>query len=166
MNPMKYSLILFLMIMFSCFLSAQEITPSLLSTSGNRGIISGMHIEWAVGEIAVTTISNGSYTITQGFLQPVASSDGITELPDPCIKIFPNPAIDFINIEFQGHFSGIIQFYLSDISGSEIYAGTINNTRNYQLDLSEIKPGVYFLTIKQDQKQFTSHKIIKVNESY
>ena len=47
----------------------QSISPSVIGSAGGSGSAGGVTLDWTVGETAVTTISNGSNTITQGFHQ-------------------------------------------------------------------------------------------------
>lgn len=58
-----------LLIMSSSVLVAQSISPQVIGSTGGSGTASGITVDWTVGEVAVTTISNGSNTISQGFHQ-------------------------------------------------------------------------------------------------
>ena len=55
----------------SCPVFSQSVSPSVIGSAGNySGVVGGMSISSNVGESAVTTVSNGTITLTQGFEQP------------------------------------------------------------------------------------------------
>jgi hypothetical protein len=64
----NYSLLL-----LGCFVvssaSSQSISPSVIGAAGGSGSAGGVTIDWTVGELAVTTLNNGSNILTQGFHQ-------------------------------------------------------------------------------------------------
>ncbi len=51
---------------------SQQITRSVVASSGNYSTNSGVNISSTIGEAMVTTLSSGSFTLTQGFQQPVS----------------------------------------------------------------------------------------------
>jgi hypothetical protein len=71
------------------------------------------------------------------------------------IKIYPNPANDFLIIE-NNQFSGSFQINILDILGTKVCDYTVNSGSN-MIDLSNLKSGVYFIsyniynTIHQDK---------------
>jgi hypothetical protein len=56
-------------------LFAQSISPTVISTAGGYSTGTTASLSWTLGEVATETLSNGSYTLTQGFQQPV---EGLT----------------------------------------------------------------------------------------
>lgn len=48
---------------------AQSISPSVIASSGGSGTVGGVTVDWTVGEVAVTTLDNGTNILTQGFHQ-------------------------------------------------------------------------------------------------
>lgn len=61
-------------------LTAQTITPHVINSAGNTQTVSisgaTYFVASNIGEPVVTTVSNGSNTVTQGFLQPEIASNG------------------------------------------------------------------------------------------
>ncbi len=51
-------------------LPAQSIEPFVINTTGGSGSTGGVSLYFNVGEPVISTISNGTNVITQGFLQP------------------------------------------------------------------------------------------------
>lgn len=48
----------------------QSILPYVLNSAGGEGSTGGVVMAFNIGEPLITTISDGTTTITQGFLQP------------------------------------------------------------------------------------------------
>lgn len=69
------------------------------------------------------------------------------------VEIYPNPAIDFIRVNFNSRENSIIQIF--DFSGRMIF-----NNENYQsdefIDVSEYDPGYYVIKIQSGISVFTS----------
>ena len=51
---------------------SQQISRSVVASSGNYSTNSGLTISSTVGEAMVTTLTSGGFTLTQGFQQPVS----------------------------------------------------------------------------------------------
>jgi len=62
-----YSLIVGLLI--SGFLSAQTVSPEVISTSGDYFSNASASLSWTLGELATETLTAGNITLTQGFQQ-------------------------------------------------------------------------------------------------
>ncbi|GAB4290930.1 MAG: hypothetical protein Kow0068_16290 [Marinilabiliales bacterium] len=159
----KYILISFFIFTLIHENSAQEISPSLLSTAGNNSILSGNSNAWAIGEIAVSTISNGNNTITQGLLQPSNIVNTINKTEFYLIKVFPNPCKNQLII-YHPKYQSPIYYLLSDVTGKIHISGKIEKNRE-QINISQLKPGMYSLTLYDNIKIHSTYKIIKVYES-
>ncbi|WP_118952539.1 T9SS type A sorting domain-containing protein [Taibaiella helva] len=77
--------------------------------------------------------------------------DNLTD--DVGINIYPNPARDYLNIEFFGHYQEEISFTIVDVAGRIVmvlrkkYGGEISNIKE-QIKISALQPGTYILNIK------------------
>lgn len=82
----------------------------------------------------------------------------VRDTREPRVRVYPNPAADFIIIESA--WTGSYSVDITSLSGQEIfYEETEEST--HQLDLSSFPKGVYFITIKS--KNFVStKKVIKL----
>lgn len=74
----------------------------------------------------------------------------LNAMDDPRIRIFPNPAQEFINIEFaQG--SAPENFRLLDVAGREVVRWDNNLIADQQLMVPQsVTKGIYFLLFDQD----------------
>jgi hypothetical protein len=69
------------------------------------------------------------------------------------IKVFPNPASEYIEIIFNSHSNGRAQIQLMDLSGRLIHSAHIETTEGENqtgLDVSKFSTGVYMLNLLQD----------------
>ncbi len=75
------------------------------------------------------------------------------------IKIFPNPALDIINIKTNYNLYKKIDIY--NILGKKVLSKTVNKNNNiYKLNIKQLKKGIYFIKI-QTGKSIIIKKIIK-----
>ncbi len=76
------------------------------------------------------------------------------------VKMYPNPASEFVTIQFKNSSEQKIELY--NIEGKLILKKTIEaNLNSIQLSLNGIKSGVYFVSIKEGQNLTTKKLIIK-----
>lgn len=80
---------------------------------------------------------------------------GINTFPIPYLKVYPNPVIDYISIEYPGHSIERIEIY--DVVGNLILTEKFKE----KIDLSKLKPGVYILKILDASKAIRQIKIMK-----
>ncbi|MFT5819251.1 MAG: hypothetical protein ACI8ZM_000474 [Crocinitomix sp.] len=104
-------------------------------TQDLTGLSGGLYTVWITDEAGCTateTIDLGSQV----------SIDEITSF----FNVYPNPTVDFLNIQLDGNFS----YTINSVSGQILYTGSdVNNTK---VDLSELANGIYILTLNQDNK--------------
>ena len=74
-------------------------------------------------------------------------------------KIYPNPAIDKINVSFNETVAKSFQITMVDVLGKKIFSQTYENQSNVSIDAQNFDKGIYFLNIKTSDGKFTK-KII------
>jgi hypothetical protein len=84
---------------------------------------------------------------------------GINDIPaDQKFTIFPNPARDFVEIDFDQDFEGLIEVYSE--RGQKVYSQQGNDKINI-INTAGFSKGIYFIKIHQDDK-INTQKIIKL----
>lgn len=78
---------------------------------------------------------------------------------DVLSKVYPNPAIDILNVELQQK-NVAIPYYLNDITGKVLAQGKFQEISN-TIDVGHLAKGVYTLTIITPELEKESVKIIK-----
>lgn len=70
------------------------------------------------------------------------------------LTIFPNPATNLINLNIPSN-QNIVKAVISDISGKIVY----NNISSYQIDISSLNAGLYFIRVNTDTSVFNGRLI-------
>lgn len=114
----------------------------------NNGLI--IAIGGGETEIVVTTVSGG---FTDTCKVTVSNPNGIDDFESIRIKVYPNPADNFINIEGTNPDSKIEIIGLD----GQLYITSLNNQF---IEVSYLKPGIYIVKIISNNMIYT-HKFIK-----
>lgn len=150
-----------------CFLFLFALTSksqSVIGSTGGKGSVGTMNIYYTVGETAITTITNDSTTLSQGFHQPYLFTTALEEtfLPGE-VTVFPNPTASILQIQFEGIKLQNLSISLHDFAGRSLSHSEVRNT-TWQIDLSDLPGGIYLLTvIDVENNKMNSFKIFKSN---
>jgi hypothetical protein len=110
------------------------------------GVQNGPNIEPVAGTYSVVFRSDtGEYA----FGDPSSTKD----ILDPAkIKVFPNPAKDFVNIEMDTElFNGQAQVIIYDIRGTQVFNTIMNIDRINTVNITGLKAGNYVINIKNEK---------------
>ena len=114
-----------------CYSNAQSIAPSVFNAAGASFKQGYYQFEWSIGELSLIgemTSSNNSFVITNGFIQPFiqypARDNSNNNFDNDEIKIFPNPASSYVEINFLTKQKGRITLSFYDGAGKKIYTAT------------------------------------------
>jgi len=161
--------------LFHC--SAQSIAPAVINTGGGSFKSGYYQFEWSIGELALVgemKSSNNSLVITNGFIQPFiqypATNNTNNIFANDEIKVFPNPASSYVEINFFTKQMGRITLSFYDGSGRKILSvadsyygvGLIK-----RIPVSQLPNEVYMLHVDLDPYPGYSskkgiYKIIKI----
>jgi hypothetical protein len=102
------------------------------------------------------------YRVSQGEIIVPNDQLGVHEAPGIIdqIKIFPNPAGDFVYIELTGNIGPFEEFIIHDVSGKISASGNLISGTQYKISIEALQPGFYIITAKSD-KLICSGKFIK-----
>jgi hypothetical protein len=142
-----------------CSLPAQEV----ISPAGTHATGPGIALSWTVGEPVIGTISNGSYTLTQGFHQSRLSSTATDDIviPGLSLVVYPNPLTDLLMIRIdEGDFS-LLQYSLFDLEGKILISNKISKNPA-QINMETFAAGKYLLHIgRKTGEPVKTFKIVK-----
>lgn len=88
------------------------------------------------------------------------TNDSSLSVLDNLISIFPNPANDKLFIEIKSNLTGIFDFKLYDILGSEVLSIQIRNNQVNQIEVSNFNKGVYSYSIRLKEQIIKNGKIV------
>ncbi len=126
------------------------------------------NIDQAKGELAPIArdlvhaeIGDNDYLF--GGIAAAASPGVISTSNDPYIKVVPNPATNYANVEFYINGSQNAEVSLHDVTGQKISIATLKISEGvYRLDLSSVSNGIYFVTVLDTEtKEKHVAKLIK-----
>lgn len=90
-------------------------------------------------------------------------NDSVPLIIKPSVRLYPNPAVNRVEIEIKGFEPGFVQVLITDNSNQparEEKRLVLGGTEIIVLMFS-LKPGIYFLVVKQDKKQARSKLVIQ-----
>jgi hypothetical protein len=99
-----------------------------------------------------------SLQIKFNVLQSCGNATLIEVTSDKTVTISPNPASDFISVEFDSQMNNEIQYQMCGLNGNLIFEGKLQS--DSKIDLKTLNPGAYLIKVKIDEVWMTQ-KIIK-----
>jgi|WetSurMetagenome_2_1015567.scaffolds.fasta_scaffold395372_2 hypothetical protein len=169
---MKKQLFTLIFVLAAIAMQAQSIERWAISSSGGSYYDgTSFEMDYTAGEVIVTTLSNGTNFLTQGFQQPFTNSTvSVPENADENsnIQFYPNPVEDHLVISIQNAKSGVYRYQVYDLLGQLLSDETLTQSSNGDLlikvDFQKYATGNYFLRLLHDNELINSGKIIKVNQ--
>lgn len=111
-------------------------------------------------DITGVVVGREGYRLTPRNIDDIveATSTAINETNDINVKIYPNPATDYIKVE---HFGRANRVVVTDIIGNVIYDANCNGSETQKINLTKASQGVYMVAIMNNNKLVKASKIIK-----
>lgn len=169
MKNLAYILLLF------CFVqefqaqdnSGYRIKSSSLGSGGSSQSIvttNGTYkVSQSIGQSSVIgTHNSDGYYLRQGYQQPVDNVKVFKELDYQLeAKVYPNPFINEIKIEFSTKISKGISISILDINGRIIHSQIFLPTQELEFQINDVANGTYFLKVISGEHHFNT-KLIKI----
>lgn len=139
-----------------------SITPA--SGSNNGSVIinydqnTSMQVRSAVITITGSGVPNRTVTVNQQ-----GSPSAVQEVKDgKLFQIYPNPAVDNLNIEILSDSEAIKRVQLIDLLGKNVFQNTYaQKTKLVKLDISYLSSSVYQVLITTDKAQYIKKIVVK-----
>jgi hypothetical protein len=141
---------------------------SLLRHTNNSGDVMHSPHEGLRRELNFNDLDGGIHTVELSATDPncegkmikyICSTDGVSELSKIGYELFPIPARENINLEFERPISGRIEMY--DAYGRKSLVKPLFNGMYEKIALKGMTPGIYFIVVFDDEKHIVeSSKII------
>jgi hypothetical protein len=127
---------------------------SVLASDNNTMLVNHLNeqVYVVINDSIHTILSSYEVQLSQDF-SPVKNTTFFNE-----IKIFPNPALDFITITNKGNTNSEMSWEIFNIYGQRLfYCNTckLHSRGEIIIDIKNIEPGIYFLKIIIDNKSFS-----------
>jgi len=150
---------------FVLALSAQEISPQVLSNAGESYEGQNIQLDWTLGELAVSTLTTPNQQVTQGFHQTYYTISSLSELPADFgkIAVFPNPTTDWINLDMSFDEIQKVQTSLFDVDGKLIWTKEVSGqVFSEKYSFATLPAGSYFLHFLFNGKSYS--KAFQINK--
>ncbi len=96
-----------------------------------------------------------------GCLVPGCEVGIIEEGENAGMRIYPNPADDFINVFVESKNVHDCELHLYDMQGKEIYCTTVRESGNtFMMDSASLSSGIYLLNLELDGEVVKSEKVV------
>lgn len=80
---------------------------------------------------------------------------------EPKLSVYPNPANDRLEVNYSGTSLENSSFEIINLVGSKVYSKELSATENsINLNISNLKSGVYFCVLKSDNELVVSKKLV------
>ncbi len=160
---MKYFIFLILLF-YNTNLQSQQLTPEIITTSGDTYQTNNYQLDFTIGETVIDTYSDNDKFLTQGFHQTSVLLVSLIDLNTNFdVSIFPNPTQKNITIQCKENQENIIVELIS-VDGKILQKGKIpQGTLQHILDLSLLANGNYFIHLKKENN--ISLKIFKIQKT-
>ena len=152
---MKKQIFLFATFFAAFAATAQEVVSSQGETFSNAN----GSMDFTVGEVVINTGTNGTNDLTQGFHQTNWNLVGVEDFaPNYEVTIFPNPTQDVLNIKTNTFEN--VNYTLYDAQG-KLVMQNILTAEQTPIQVSQLAPGAYSLSINDQKGQLKNFKLIK-----
>ena len=149
------------LVLFSFFASLAVSAQEVVSTQGESYSNASANIDFTLGEVIIATETDGTNDITQGFHQTNWNFLGLeNHAPDYEATIFPNPTEDVLNIKTSSFEN--VTYTLYDAQG-KLVMQNILSTEQTPIQVSQLAPGSYSLTLNNETQNLKTFKLIKTH---
>ncbi|HLF62547.1 MAG TPA: T9SS type A sorting domain-containing protein [Saprospiraceae bacterium] len=138
---------------FGGMISAQTISPHVISSAGSDFQNTKLQVDWTIGEVLIHTIEHNIIQITQGFHQPYLTITNTTALPEDIgqIHTFPNPVDSYLEVQIQLNGMHYIEMHFFDAAGKLYWTKSVEDSNLYtSVSTSSLASNAYFLRVKID----------------
>ncbi len=162
---MRRNLLIAIMLLFSLAAMSQSIKQQVIASAGGYNYNGGISISWTLGETIIPTFtsSDGTLILTHGFQQKLI----ITAIEENMnfevkVKIYPNPATEIINIQFDAATDKEILLYLLDGNGKLVKTDRIEESSvEKNINVEDLPSGLYFMKMVKG-KLVNVYKVVKL----
>ncbi len=157
---MKETIIIIIMLLANLSTGQVTVKKSVIDSGGGSTTVGNTTLISTVGELAVQENTQGAVHISEGFIGFDVSTVGVEDYTALTgISLYPNPAIDYINISFETDGNYQIQVY--DLNGKLVVSNETQES-TFQIPVSHLQRATYMVLVKNNEtRQFATYKIIK-----
>ena len=141
------------------FLLIQLVTPAIaqesVSSAGQSDTVSGVQIDWNVGETVIQTKALSTGFVTQGLEQPhfvISSIERVNKI-NLQAKLYPNPTSNWVHLDLKSLPQSKLVLSVFDLSGRMLKTQRIGELSN-TIDLNELSAATYIILLETEDQSF------------
>jgi len=148
--------VVFIIFLFSYTgLYAQRLSQQVMVPAAGILVKNGINYQQTIGETAVELFRQSGNDLTQGYQQPrYEKPTGGGNNMGNGVQVYPNPAIEFIEIKLFGDSARKFRIEMINFAGTVIKTGTLDFSSSYNYierwDAGAFKPGFYIMRVVSD----------------
>ena len=147
------------LVLFSLLSIVSASAQQVVSTQGDSYSNSSGSIDFTIGEVIISTGTDGTNDITQGFHQTNWNFvDVITHEPSYEASIYPNPTEELLYIR-TSNFENV-GYTLYDARGRLVDQGTLLDIVT-PIRVHRLAPGAYSITLNDHEQKLKTFKLIR-----
>lgn len=138
-------------------------------SSGGTSVYGVGGLVGSIGEPVVGLLRQDWQHFLQGFAYKTISENIVTSTDDLLslkvrVKLYPNPVVTDLNIEYEGLNDGSEKYMICDDGGRLVESGSLAGYLT-RLDVAALRPGVYIFTLINNlsKKKIFYQKFVKYN---
>ena len=162
---MKRSVFIFITLFLAVAAMAQQVNQEVIASAGGYNVNGDLSISWTLGETIVPTFrsQDGTLILTHGFQQKLvwtAIQENLASIVN--ITLFPNPAGEIVNLQFDEPVDEEINVYMLDTQGKLVKTDVIEAaTVEKQVNLQDLPAGIYYFKLVKG-KLSNVYKVVKL----
>jgi len=136
----------------------QWTAPSDIGTGSVTFYAAGTAVNRADGNDGDGAATADPMTLTE---RPVGIFD--VSVLDATVNVFPNPAVNYLNVRVESNFSGTVSAEIMDVQGRIATTRPLDlmtGTNETQFDVSQLNAGTYLLRLSSEDKVLTTQFVI------
>lgn len=141
---------------------SQVARQDVITSAGGYNSAAGVSLSWTLGEMIVPTFSSSNLILTHGFQQLIITP--VQKNLESLVKItiYPNPAVDVINLLLDKTLEGEIEIAVIDYMGRLVRTDFMEAFMiEKQINMQDLPGGIYFLRITEGRLS-NIYKIVKL----
>lgn len=165
---MKRLYLILLILPFGFNAIGQQISREVIALGGGYFENDDLKVSYTLGQNFIETIYPGDKIITQGFQQPDqlgTSSIGFETIDSEFVKVFPNPTLDHINIEFKNTNNADVSVRVFNSAGKLTIKQNLGNSNliDTRLPMVHLPAGEYLIQlIDFENRKVFNHLVTKL----
>ncbi len=160
---MRRSVFIFIVCIFVLPAHSQLIKQEVIASAGGYNLKGDISLCWTLGETIIETFASGSLVLTHGFQQKLIVTTVKENLSSSLnVVLYPNPAGDLINIQFDPATDTETDIMLADLQGKILKSDKIGIATSIAgFNLQDLPAGIYFIKIIKG-KRINIYRVVKL----